>query len=433
MSKKSKRASILFLSLIISILIFFNGNAVAKEQVNLRFMWWGGEARHKATLSAIDAYMKKYPYVKITAEYGGVTGYLQKLITQLVGKTAPDVVQIDVTWLGELFAQGDFFVDLKTVKGLNIKAFDQNFLNNWCYVGDKLVGLPTGVNCSVLQYNRDFFKKFGINENTVWTWDNLLETAEKVHKMDKNYYLLNFDPTVCYYMLKAYVLQKTGGNWINDDYTLGFDKNILTEAFEYMDKLFKVGGIQPFEESAPFHGKPEQNPKWIKGELGILWNWASTYPANKAVVPSLSLTLPPVHKNAKSTAIVVRPSQLFAVYKYSKYVNEAVKFINWLLNDREAALILGDVRGIPASSLARYALSKENKIDPVLSKVTNEAMKRAAKPENAISQNQEIEKISTDVIQELGYRQLTPAQAAEKLITLYEQRLAEIKRLQSTK
>ena len=42
------------------------------EQVNLRFSWWGGDARHKATLEVIDNYMKEHPNVKIEAEYGGV-------------------------------------------------------------------------------------------------------------------------------------------------------------------------------------------------------------------------------------------------------------------------------------------------------------------------------------------------------------------------
>lgn len=242
---------------------------------------------------------------------------------------------------------------------------------------------------------------------------------------------MNFDATVCYYLLKTYVLQKKGGKWINDDYTMGFDRKTLIEAFTYIDKLFKVGAIQPFSESAPFQGKPEQNPKWLKGELGMLWNWTSTFAANKANIPSLSMTMIPIMKNAKSTAVTVRPSQLLAVNKLSKNPKEAAKFINWFLNDKQAALILKDVRGVPASSTAREALEKEKALDPVITQITSEALKRAAPPENALSQNQELEKIATDVIQQLAYKQLTPTQAADKLMALYKQKLAEIKRLQS--
>ena len=436
--KKSRRLITVLVLVVFTMSLFFGFSIAGSEKakaasnkVTLRFMWWGGEARHKATLAAIQAYMKKYPNVRINAEYGGIEGYMQKLITQLVGRTAPDIIQIDVTWIGELSSQGDFFADLKTFKEVNLKPFEEKFLKDWCYSNGKLIGLPTGVNASVLQYNKEFFKKFNIDENTVWTWDNLLSIAEKVHKKDKNSYLLNFDQILCYYVLTSYIGQKTGKDWILDDYTLGFNRNQLIEAFTYLKKLFDVGAIQPFAESAPFQGKPEQNPKWLKGELGILWNWTSTYAANKAMIPSLAMTLPPRGNNLKNYAVTVRPSQLLSVNKLSKNAKEAAKFINWFLNDKQAALILTDVRGVPASSSARDALLKANKLDPEILRVTNEAVKYAAKPQNALSQNQEIANIAYDIIQQLAYKQLTPTQAADKLIALYKQKLSELKRMQS--
>lgn len=430
---KNKKVVAVLVLLAFAVSLFFVGYEPAtkvdasQKKTILRFMWWGGDARHKATLAAIQAYQKKYPNVRINAEYGGIDGYLQKLITQLVGKTAPDVIQIDVTWIDQFTSQGDFFADLKQFKEVNLSTFEQSFLNNFCYVNGKLIGLPTGVNASTMQFNKDFFKRFGIPEDTAWDWDNLVQIAQKVHQKDKNSYLLNMDTDNCIYLLKSYILQKTGGNWINDNYTLGFDRKTLIDGFTYLDKLFKVGAIQPFSESAPFDLKPDQNPKWLKGQLGMMMNWVSTYPANKANLPSLSLTLPPLGKNAKSSAIAVRPSQLLAVNKLSKNAKEAAKFINWFLNDKQAAQILVDVRGIPASSSARDILAKTNKLDPVMVKVTDESVKRAAKPENALSQNQEIADLTRDVVRQLAYHQLNPTQAADKLISVYLQKLAEFK------
>ncbi len=65
------------------------------DQVTLRFMWWGGDARHKATLQVIDQYMSIHPNVKIEAEYGGYDGYFEKLTAQLAGGTAADIMQFD--------------------------------------------------------------------------------------------------------------------------------------------------------------------------------------------------------------------------------------------------------------------------------------------------------------------------------------------------
>lgn len=54
-------------------------------------------------------------------------------------------------------------------------------------------------------------------------------------------------------------------------------------------------------------------------------------------------------------------------------------------------------------------------------------MEKMAPPENGISGNQELEKINTDIIQELAYKKITPEQAADELINTYKQKLPELK------
>ena len=38
------------------------------DQITLRFMWWGGDARNEATLAVIDQYEKLHPEIRIEAE-----------------------------------------------------------------------------------------------------------------------------------------------------------------------------------------------------------------------------------------------------------------------------------------------------------------------------------------------------------------------------
>ena len=71
------------------------------EETSLRFMWWGGESRHKATVEAMDLYMQNHPGVKVEYEYGGFSGYFDKLLTQLAGNNAPDIVQLSYTNVNE--------------------------------------------------------------------------------------------------------------------------------------------------------------------------------------------------------------------------------------------------------------------------------------------------------------------------------------------
>ena len=81
--------------LFLVMLIVLNLSVYAAPQTSIRFGWWGGESRHKATMAAIDLYMKENPNVKINGEFGGFSGYQQKLLVQLVSGTAPDIIQID--------------------------------------------------------------------------------------------------------------------------------------------------------------------------------------------------------------------------------------------------------------------------------------------------------------------------------------------------
>ena len=43
--------------------------------VTIKFCWWGGDSRHEATEKAVDAFMAKYPDIKVECEYGAWTGW----------------------------------------------------------------------------------------------------------------------------------------------------------------------------------------------------------------------------------------------------------------------------------------------------------------------------------------------------------------------
>lgn len=52
--------------------------AAADGEVTLRFSWWGGDARHKATEAACQAFMEKYPNIKVECEYEAGTDGLRR-------------------------------------------------------------------------------------------------------------------------------------------------------------------------------------------------------------------------------------------------------------------------------------------------------------------------------------------------------------------
>ncbi|MBW7460539.1 extracellular solute-binding protein, partial [Paenibacillus sepulcri] len=293
----------------------------SNEKVTLRFAWWGSEDRHKALLAAIDAYTKKNPNITIEPEYSGFDGYYQKLVTQLSGGTAPDLTPLSVDWIDDIAVKGNLVLDLYSQKqNINLDAFDPDFLNKYTVFDQKLVGLPMGVNGMVIAYNKDFFKKFGIPEDTNWDWAKIDEIGRKVHQQDPDAYLLaSLDVRG---FLQPYVRQQTNKQWIQDDKTLGFDQAVLTDALTYYKKLLDDGVLEPLAESS-LYPDITQNTAWQKGNIGLSFGLASTLVALKSVIPNIDVTTYPIPANAKTSAVLVNPSNPLAINKASKHPEEA--------------------------------------------------------------------------------------------------------------
>jgi len=398
------------------------------ETINLRFSWWGGDARHKATLEAIDLYQKLNPGVQIQAEYGGADGYQQKMKLQLAAKTAPDILQLDQTWLDEITSKGDFFVDLSKRKDFNLGAFDPGFLKDFCTFDGQVIGAPTGVNGQILLVNKTVAAKMGVNIANLSTWDGLLEEGKKLHAKDPNYYLLSHDTAnFMGEVVMGYIKQLTGKSPIGADYTLAFTQAEMTRALTWLRQAVDYGVIQPPGEAALYALKGDQNPKWINQQMICMVEWASSYTRNLNKDAEYVLLLPPIMKNAKTGASTMRPSQELCVNKKSSNIDEAVKFTNWFLNDPEAAKILGDVRSVPASSVARKAAAAAGKISELTASALERATASRKAPDSAAALGTQLIDILNDVAIKVEFKSLTPEAGAAELIKRSTTKLTALK------
>lgn len=405
-------------------------SGAVKKDVKLRFSWWGAQERNKATLDAIDLYMKKNPHVKIEAEYMDYNGYYEKLVAQLTGGTAPDIFQVVDRWYFDLAGQKPFLLDLGTQKDIDFSKLDPDFMKTQLFKG-KMLGFPSGLQGGVLLYNKDFFKRFNIPEDTVWTWDNLIEWGQKVHQMDKNAYLFSTDSDELDNFLRSYQKQLTGNQWVKDDYTLGWTKADMVKMLSFIKNLFGQNATEPMEKAVLYKNKSNENPAWINGNLGMQFKFISTI-SNYLKVGGHNLGVAPlpVGPGMKDTGVYTGSNVTISINANTKYPEEAAKFVNWMHNDPEAISILGIARGIPATSNGREILLKENKIDPLISKAMDIALKTSSKvlPDNAISQNQELFKINTDMYDQIAFGKIGPDQAADELIKQYEAKLKTMKK-----
>lgn len=400
------------------------------EDVTLRFSWWGGDTRHEATIKAIERYMELNPGITIEYEYMGFDAYYEKLLTQLASGTQPDICSVDYKWIGDLAAQGKPFIDIHEMEDtIDLTHFDQNFIENFCGQEGYLLGVPCGINGRGALYNTEFFEKFGLTPGDDWTWEDLIEAGKKVNEQDPESYLLFLTNDVLVYVTRDIIKQKYGENMINDEYELICTQEDLQECMEMVLELVESKTMPPFEESVLYETVfADQVPYWLEGKWGMSVLSASNLPSIVSASPFEIGTMRwVVAPDAKDSAITVAPTMMLAIPKACPYPDEAAAFINWFLNDPEAIEITGDTRGIPANTQAQAILEEKGLISPQVSSMLEQALAEETSPENGPTLNAEISAVISDYSHQVGYGQISPADAAKAMYQDLNHVLEQIK------
>lgn len=400
------------------------------EEITLRVSWWGPEGRHEATLAAMDYYMEQHPGIKLVGEYGDWNGHYDKIVTQLASGTAPDIIQVNDRWYYDFTIGMDAVIDMNTLTDyVDLSAFDQSFLENYCSYDGKLLGLPLGVTGVCFLYNKDFFAEHNIPEDTVWTWDNLLEIGERVHQENPDHYLYVCEAPEMWVLQKCYVKQRIGTQMISEDYTLNITPELFAEALAYGKEMVDRGVTEPFETASLYTDVSNENPKWINGEEGLQQKYITNFSRYQSLDLNYGVCTSPVFDGMLDTGVTVSTGNLFGINSKCEHVKEAAEFINWFVTAPEAIRILKECRSTQATEAGRKLLEDEGLSDPLVTEAVNVALENASNiVDNGISQTAEFEKLWQDYIEKVIYGKMTPEDAGQGL---YDDMLAVLEDLKA--
>jgi len=426
--RKNVLKSIFLLLIFILGVTMVSAGARGQTRTNLRFSWWGGDARHTATLAAIERYQQLNPNITIEPEYSSYDGYENKLATQIAGGNLPDLVQIVFTRLVEFGSKNDIFVDFKEQNILNYKLWDESFRASYGNVNGKLIGLSTGVSAYTMNINKNVLDRLNIPmpPSTI-TWDEFMALGRKIHAADSNSYLLTADKDSLNLIMRAWIRQQTGEFYIRDDYTVLRNEAVYTEFFNLLTRMYDEGILEPVQSAFPSWGKLEQNRKWIMQEVAAMYAAASSIPgikqANMNIVP-INL---PQSPGKNHTGIVSQPAQLFAIKKGPNQ-DETLKFLAWLYTNDEGALFVKDTRGVPPTQFQRDLLLSKGLLDQSVFTSVNIALPITDVPVPALSENSQIYQVCQGIVEQVAFKALSPAEAARKIIADVQTVLDELKR-----
>ncbi len=322
-----------------------------KVPVTLRVAWWGSQGRHDYTLQLLDMYTKLNPHVTFEAEYTGWDDYWTKLSYQAAANDLPDIMQ---TVVGRPepapLIEAGLFADLKPFVGnkLNLSEVADGLISTG-EVAEKLVGVALSSNALAIVYDPDLLKQAGVEVPEFgYTWDDYIAICKKINSELGIYGTGDIETQNILY---NYYPRQFGEHFFADDEDgLGISKEVLSKYLSMKLELQKAGLMPDVAEISQEMGV-EDHPL-VHGKAAFAWKWAPNLGTLEEPAGKKFELLPLPGPNAEK-AQFVKAGMHFSVAESSAVKKEAVKFIDWFINDIEANKIINADRGVPSSAAVR--------------------------------------------------------------------------------
>lgn len=394
------------------------GGDDAGGDVTLRFAWWGGDARNAATQAAIDIFESENPGITVKGEFSDFNGHFDKLATQVAGGTAPDIIQMDLSYLADYAARGAL-LDLTDNAEIDTSKLDASAVAGG-KVDGKIYGIPNGVSIAVLLANPKLFEQAGVElpDDKTWTWDDYRDLAVKITEGT---------PDGTYGAESMYTdtdiqiwVQQHGKSVFTSDGKIGFDADDAASFFAEIVKDAEVGATPPAAVTTEqLDVSPEQSGT-AAGTIAI-GRWASNQlPGLVGALGSdlVILRHPSQTGSAADNGMYFKPGQLWTIASTSKHPAEAAKFVNFLLNSTEAGEKLLLDRGVPINSEVRDAIAPtlpapDQQVLDFVNEVSSEVtLQPAAPPVGGGDLQSIVKRLTSDVL----FGSKTPQEAGKGLV-----------------
>jgi multiple sugar transport system substrate-binding protein len=340
----------------------------------MTYAWWGTTAfRNQVTQDVINLFQQKYPNVKIDPSISDFNTHFQKLTVSAAAGDMPCLPQMQSTGLQayadpKILRPLDDLVENKTIDTANVP---KGVVDTGRGFDGKLYMVPTGVFSRVDFYNDALLQQAGITApQETWTWDDYktymtqlqAKLPQGVNALENNGGDMN--------PLVTWVLSH--GQPVFKQKSLGFDKQVLADWFQYWEDLRNAGVATSATEvaersaNAPLELHPVANATAVFGSYApnqIAGVQGGLSKAGKA--GTIQLIKEPNGPSGSGDAIGTNGLTIGA---NCDNVPAAAAFINFFLNDPQAgAAYKSDNGAVSSTPLLQNQISDPNS-DPQLIK-----------------------------------------------------------------
>ncbi len=319
------------------------GDDAPDGEVVLNMVWWGDNTRAQRTAAALEIFQNRNPGITVRTEYQDSAPYKDKLATRFAAGDPPDLMAMRMDSLREYADRGA----LLELNGLNLDGLGES-ARTLATVGDKTYGVPSGLNAIGFVVNRTLTDRFGVKipDGDAWSWDDLGTFAREVTEAaGRKVYGTGFD---LFTLANLFVwTRQRGEDFFTAQGTLGITAGTVQAWFALAQTMRDQGGMPPagFMDEA---GASAAQSYIASGKLAsqiIPTNNFLSY--NAASGGNLALLRMPGETQGVRRGQSIDTPALWSIAAQSKHPQEALRLLDFLVNDPEASKATGTTRGVP--------------------------------------------------------------------------------------
>ncbi len=320
------------------------------KPVTLKLAHYGSELDVKTYQERAALIKDKYPNITIEDISIPNDGYDAKIQTMLAANESPDIIQLSET--SNSYASKGVLQpldDYAAKAGLDLNGRFGTSTEAYVWKG-KLFAFPDRSGAMILYYNKDMFDKAGVKYPTKdWTWDNLLEAAEKLTiTKDGEVEQYGFAAGGWWPWWMSFMYQN-GGRILDDNMenvVVNSKENI--EALNFYNDLVHKYNVAPTADGYSKFGLKDgqPDPLFAQGKCAMnvtgFWNVGSL-----SKIENLNWDMAPLWKNKESATFAFGSG--LAIPKNGKNVDAAFQAVEFLTSEKGQEPIVKNNEDAPAN------------------------------------------------------------------------------------
>jgi multiple sugar transport system substrate-binding protein len=245
---------------------------------------WGDPKENAILTDLINDFQKVHPEIKVELQRVPWGEYNTKLLTQVAGGIAPDVIFVSTDNIADLYPRGILEPLDEYAKASNFSTSDfyPSLIDRFT-IGGHLYVVPRDISpVGVVYYNKKAFDEAHLAYPTDdWTWGDLLADAKALTKTDKEGKTSRWGYTEDWPMMEPWAYS-AGGRWVDNpqnpnQYT--FNTQVFSDAIQFRADLILKQKVMPGPSNMTAMGGMGASDLFVNGTAAMFLSGMWKVPA----------------------------------------------------------------------------------------------------------------------------------------------------------